>query len=698
MQKPKFKQMSDFKILHSSKNRIRFLQPNLCKNCDIYAYEGEISKIVGIKSVRANAITKSIVLEFEPKFSAKYDQILTQISRINLHPKSQNLEISKAPIIQSALMLGALGIFGKNSNVSMILSTFAGLNLFKDGAKELFSQGLTSKVLEAMAVGISLIRRDLVAANSTNLLINIGEYIEETTANRSDDLIKELAKPSIKSAWIEINKNGKKELKKVDVSDIKVGDIVVVGSGETIAIDGYIVEGSASINQVSMTGEAGAVKKEHGQRVMSGTIVEDGRIKIWTEFAGDDTSTQRIKKYIEHSLSEKSGIGLKATKIADKLVPVTLSLAALAYFINRDTTSVASVLQADYSCALKLATPVAFKSSIAKAGKNGILIKGAKSIEALANADTFVFDKTGTLTDGVLKVADVVSFNENWNKEQILDLVASAEEHYFHPIAEAIVSAAKKKGFNHKDHGDVEFIVAHGLKTHFDGKEVLIGSRHFLQDDEKIAFDNFAHDIQSRLDEGFTLLYIAYERKLLGIIAMIDEIRANAKYTIAKLKNIGAKEVIMLTGDIQNKANAVAAELGIDKVYANMLPTDKADVIEALVNEGKNVVFCGDGINDAPSLIKANVGISMKRGADIAKATADISLLKDDIYAIAQAKQVANETMALINANFKATLGINSAILFGATIGKLSPINTAILHNGTTIGLLLNSMKGVKFE
>lgn len=686
--------MNDFQIIHKSKNRVRFRQPNLSQNCDILAYENEISKINGVKNVRINGAIKSVAVEFD----GKADEILDQISRITLQPQSAKTEISQAPMIQSLATLLSLGIFGKNSQISTLLTLLSGLNLFKDGAKELFKEGLTSKVLEAMAVGISLSRRDLVAANSTNLLINIGEYIEETTAHKSDDLIKELAKPNIEFAWIEKNINGKKELQKIHTKDIKVGDIVVVGSGETIAIDGYIVEGSARINQTSMTGEAGGVKKEHGQRVMSGTVVEEGKIKIWTEFTGDNTSTQRIKKYIENSLNEKSATALKATKIADKLVPVTLSLAGLAYFINRNMTSVASVLQADYSCALKLATPVAFKSSISKAGKIGILIKGAKSIEALAKADTFVFDKTGTLTNGILKVADVVSFDKNWSKAQILDLAASAEEHYFHPIAEAIVNAAKKKGFNHKDHGDVEFIVAHGLKTHYLNKEVLIGSRHFLQDDEKIEFANFTHDIQSRLDEGFTLLYIAYERKLLGIIAMIDELRDNAKTTIATLKALGAKEIIMLTGDIESKANAIASQLGIDKVFANMLPTDKANVVEMLRKNGKNVVFCGDGINDAPSLIKANVGISMKRGADIAKATADISLLKDDIFAVAQAKQIANETMSLIDANFKATLGINSAILFGATLGKLSPINTAILHNGTTIALLLNSMKGVKFE
>lgn len=691
------KQKSSFKILHKSKNRVRFLQPNLQKDSDVKEYESNIRAIEGIKSVRVNDILKSITITYK---DGNYESFLNQIAEIKINSKQhETSHVSKSPMIVAAGSL-ALSSAMKEKRQLLTLSTlFAAYPLFKDGISELFNEGLTSKVLEAMAVGISLSRKDFIAANSTNLMLNIGEYMEETTVHKSDDLIKQLAKPSIKEAWVETtDKNGKKHLNKVFANEIKVGDIVVVGSGETIAIDGYVVEGSASVNQVSMTGEAGAVKKERSDRVMSGTIVEDGYIKIWAELTGEDTSTERIKKYIQNSLNEKSAIGLKATKLADKLVPVTLSLAGLSYFINKDMESVASVLQADYSCALKLATPVAFKSTISKAGKNGILVKGSKSIEALAKADTFVFDKTGTLTKGMLKVVDIISFNKEWTKEQILNLAASVEEHYFHPIAEAIVNAAKQKGFKHMHHDEVEFIVAHGLKTHLSGKEVIIGSRHFLEDDEKISFKEGDSKIKDALDSGYTLLYIAYDKKLLGIIVTEDEIRSNAKDMIAKLKSLNVKEVVMLTGDVESKAKSVAKELGVDRVFANMLPTGKAKVIEQLKNEGRNVVFCGDGINDAPSLMKANVGISMKRGADIAKATADISLLKDDIYAIAQIKEMADKTMSLIDANFKATVGINSAILFGATIGKLSPTTTAFLHNGTTIGLLLNSMKGVDIK
>nr|WP_228568247.1 heavy metal translocating P-type ATPase [Campylobacter sputorum] len=690
MQRQKLKQKMSFKIIHKSKNRVRFFYPDLKNTTNERALESEILKLNGVYEVRVNKITKSVVI----KFNGNLDEILEQISKIKLTTDTKKAISKKNIAISGTSFL--LTPFLKNTKG--LVSITAAIPVLKEGIYELFNDGLTSKVLEAMAVGISLSRKDYLAANSTNFMLNIGEYMEESTVHKSDDLIKELAKPSITEAWVEITKNSKKSLEKISVNDIKKGDIVVVGSGETIAIDGYIIEGSASINQVSMTGEAGCVRKERGERVMSGTVVEEGKIKIWTELAGEDTSTQRIKKYIQNSLNEKSNIGLKATKLADKLVPLTLSLAGISYFLNRNMTSVASVLQADYSCALKLPTPVAFKSSISKAGKAGILIKGAKSIEALAAADVFVFDKTGTLTDGVLKVEDVISFDEKWSKEKLLNLTASVEEHYFHPIAEAVVNAAKISGFKHMHHDEVEFIVAHGIKTHYNQKEVIIGSRHFLEDDEKISFKENSHKIEKALKSGHALLYVAYDKKLLGIIKLKDEIRSNAKTTIKKLKSLGVKEIVMLTGDVKDKANSVADELDIDTVYAELLPTQKSQIIENLIKDGKNVAFCGDGINDAPSLIKANVGISMQKGADIAKVTAGVSLLKDDIYSVAVAKELANKTMELIDKNFKATVLINSAILFGATIGRLSPVLTAALHNGTTIGLLLNSIKGVNFE
>ncbi len=679
----------------------KFIDENILKNY--------FEKIKDIKSVRINKKAYSIVFELKKDVSFQIEEILSKLTTEDLL-KSCEEEIasvcvsckgSEEPSIKGMIRASSALVaerFVTNDLLKAGITTVASTPLLIEGTKELFQEGLTSKVLESAAVAISIYRKDYLAANSTNAMLELGEYIEETTVHKSDDLLKELAKPNVEEAWIEKKVDDKITEILVRSSDVQIGDIVVVGIGNTIPVDGHILEGSGSINQVSMTGEAEPVVKNRGDRVISGTIVEEGRFRIWAEHVGANTATQRIKHYIENSLNEKSSVQLKANKLANKLVPVTLGLATASYIFTKDFERVASILQADYSCALKLATPVAFKSTISKAGHNGIMIKGAKSIEALNNADTFVFDKTGTLTAGELEVIEVESFSNEWSEEELLNLTASTEEHYFHPVAEAVVKAAKQRGFVHMHHEEVEFIVAHGVKTEVNGKSVIIGSRHFLEDDEKIDFSEHLEKIEKSIKEGKTLLYIGYDGKLLGTITLADEVRSNAKEAILKLKKLGVKNIIMLTGDTKQKAKMIADELGIDEVRAELLPQDKAKIVKELRVQGKKVAFIGDGINDAPALISAQVGISMSRGADIAKATADISLLKDDIMAVVEAKEYANKTMNLINNNFNATVGINSCILAGATFGVFSPIVTAVLHNGTTIGLLLNSIKGVRIK
>ncbi len=695
----------NIKLLHTTSKRARYYCDIVKEDINLADLANELKTIDGVSKVRINQKASSIIFEF------------TDIKLQIIEQKLESLDINRLKVCDTFLSNNIScigeekpsqrGIYRatgaliaeplvSNDTVKLALTTYATAPLLVSGTKELFQEGLTSKVLEATAVAVSLARHDYLAANGTNAMLELGEYIEETTVHKSDDLIKELAKPNVEKTWCEVMQGDTKKLIVVETKTLKIGDIIVVGTGDTIPIDGHIISGTASVNQVSMTGENEPVKKERGDRVISGTVVEDGRIKIWAEQVGNETATARIKNYIATSLNEKSSIGLKATRLADKLVPVTLGLAGVSYILNRDFETVASVLQADYSCALKLATPVAFKTSIAQAGKDGIMIKGAKSIEALNDADTFVFDKTGTLTYGELEVESIKSFDKQWSEEDILNLTASAEEHYFHPVAQAIVTAAKSKGFVHMHHEEVEFIVAHGVKTIVNHKEVIIGSRHFLEEDEKIDFSQYEKEIEKCLLDGKTILYVGYDGKLLGTIGMRDKVRENAKEMIKKLKKLGVKQTVMLTGDIQSKAQQLADELGVDKVYASMEPTQKAKIIKELKDSGAKVVFVGDGINDAAALMSADVGISMSKGADIAKATADIGLLKDDIEAVADVKELSIKTMKLINNNFNATVGINSIILVGATIGLFKPLTTAVLHNGTTIGLLANSMKGIR--
>jgi len=698
---------NQFIKVHSTPNRARYKFSLLKdKYLDENILRTNLEKLEGVTSVRVNKKANSIIFHFDNISTC--DEIENKLSTLDIEELLSSCEdaavcvscisdeepSTKGIIRASSALVGER--FIQNDIIKAGVTTAAAFPMLIDGSKELFSEGLTSKVLESAAVGISIYRKDYLAANSTNAMLELGEYIEETTVHKSDDLLKELSKPNVEEAWIEKEVDGKITEVLIKSIDIKIGDIVIVATGNTVPVDGHVIDGSASVNEVSMTGEAEPVIKQRGNRVISGTIVEDGRLKIWAEYVGSNTATQRIKHYIENSLNEKSSVQLKATKLADKLVPVTLGLAGVSYIFTKDFERTASILQADYSCALKLATPVAFKSTISKAGHQGIMIKGAKAIESLYSADTFIFDKTGTLTEGELEVISVESYDKDWTKEQLLNLTASTEEHYFHPVADAVVKAAKENGFVHMHHEEVEFIVAHGVKTEVDGKQVIIGSRHFLEDDEKIDFSIHKEKIDKSLSKGETLLYVGFDGKLLGVITLADNLRANAKESINRLRQLGVKNIVMLTGDTMKKAKMIADELGITEVRAELLPTDKAKIVKEFIDEGKKVAFIGDGINDAPALISAHVGISMSRGADIAKATADVALLKDDIAAVVEAKELANSTMQLINNNFKATVGINSVILAGATFGFFSPIVTAVLHNGTTIGLLLNSIKGVK--
>lgn len=708
MQKKSTDSSIHLKLIHSTANRARFSYA-LHKGGAIQAVPLRLAveAIDGVKGVRVNDILHNIIITYNGDLAHITREIFTTLTNLLTTSKRKVSESSifalRDEIPSSAEVVRSATALISEPFITPFLpkaafSAIAAYPLLKSGVQEAFELGVTSRVLEAMAVAISLYRTDFRTANSTNFMLTLGEYIEEMTMYKSDDLLQELSKPQGGEAWVEKQVNGKSDLVLTKSEDLQIGDIVVVGAGDSILIDGHIISGEAMVNQISMTGEATPVKRSRGDRVLSGTIVQEGRIKIWAESVGNQTATARIKNYIQETLTQKSSIQLSASKMADSLVPITLGLAILSYVFNRDLTRVASVLQADYSCALKLATPVAFKSAISSAGKNGIIIKGAKSLESLNEAEIFVFDKTGTLTKGELEVVEVHSFSPSWNKEQILNLSASIEEHYFHPVAEAVVKAAREQEFNHIHHDEVTFIVAHGVKSQINGKEVLIGNRHFLEDDEGVDMSAHEDKIKSLLDSGHTPLFIGYDGELLGLILLKDTVRHNAKVALERLRKSGVKQIIMLTGDEESKAQEIANELGIDRFYAKLLPTQKAEILESIMNEGHKVAFVGDGINDAPALIKAHSGIGMCKGADIAKASADIVLLKDDIESVADAKEYALACLNKVNKNFKITVVVNSAILALATFGKLSPIQTAFLHNGTTIGLLLNALRGINLR
>ena len=703
-----FKYALTLKLIHSTKNRARFKYSCLKDfRVNPMPLRIELDSLPEILNVRINTILNNIIVQYNGDLKqiqeTIYQILLKHIKQCNIQKNEDSYLALRDEIPSSAEVVRAttallVSPFLNSLPLKMGFSLIACFPLLVSGIKETWHNGINSRTLEAMAVAISLYLRDFKTANSTNFMLARGEYIEEITMYKSDDLIKELSKPAGGNAWIEVRDKNGISLKQVSSEELKIGDIVVIGAGETILIDGQIIKGEALVNQISMTGEATPTYKGRGDRVLSGTIVQEGNIRVWAESVGGDTAMARIKNYIEETLVQKSAKELSASKMADSLVPITLGLSIFSYLFTRDLMRAASVLQADYSCALKLTTPVAFKSAISSAGKEGIIIKGAKSLESLQMSEVFIFDKTGTLTKGDLEVLEVYSFSKEWNEDLILNLAASIEEHYFHPVAQAVVKAAKEKEFVHFHHDEVTFIVAHGVKSEINGKSVVIGSRHFLEDDEGISFIQHQNEIQKILKRGETPLFIGYDSKLLGVILLKDILRENSKRALERLRQSGVKEIIMLTGDTKQKAAQIAKELGINRYYAELLPTQKAEILEQIMQEGKKVAFVGDGINDAPALIKADTGIGMHKGADIAKASADVVLLRDDIEAVAEARELAIACLNKVQRNFKITVGINSLILGLATFGKLSAIQTAFAHNGTTIALLFNAIQKIKVK
>ena len=703
-----FKYALTLKLIHSTKNRARFKYSCLKDfRVNPMPLRIELDSLPEILNVRINTILNNIIVQYNGDLKriqeTIYQILLKHIKQCNIQKNEDSYLALRDEIPSSAEVVRAttallVSPFLNSLPLKMGFSLIACFPLLVSGIKETWQNGINSRTLEAMAVAISLYLRDFKTANSTNFMLALGEYIEEITMYKSDDLIKELSKPAGGNAWIEVRDKNGISLKQVSSEELKIGDIVVIGAGETILIDGHIIKGEALVNQISMTGEATPTYKGRGDRVLSGTIVQEGNIRVWAESVGGDTAMARIKNYIEETLVQKSAKELSASKMADSLVPITLGLSIFSYLFTRDLMRAASVLQADYSCALKLTTPVAFKSAISSAGKEGIIIKGAKSLESLQMSEVFIFDKTGTLTKGDLEVLEVYSFSKEWNEDLILNLAASIEEHYFHPVAQAVVKAAKEKEFVHFHHDEVTFIVAHGVKSEINGKSVVIGSRHFLEDDEGISFVQHQNEIQKILKRGETPLFIGYDSKLLGVILLKDILRENSKRALERLRQSGVKEIIMLTGDTKQKAAQIAKELGINRYYAELLPTQKAEILEQIMQEGKKVAFVGDGINDAPALIKADTGIGMHKGADIAKASADVVLLRDDIEAVAEARELAIACLNKVQRNFKITVGINSLILGLATFGKLSAIQTAFAHNGTTIALLFNAIQKIKVK
>ncbi|MEG6508991.1 heavy metal translocating P-type ATPase [Methyloligella sp. 2.7D] len=682
-------------VAHELRKRLRLKMPLLrTPRLDTGHLASLVGEYDGVDSVRINAAASSIVIAYDGSAGAR-QAIFDRLSTLSPGELQFNNGISEPSFAPIALRLGlllAMPVLPAALSHLLIWGTIA--PRLARGVWSVFTKGVSVELLDAVAVALGARMGRYTTALVTDTLMASGDYLEETTERHSEDLLTHLLYPHPSAVWVE--RDGRTI--KVPFAEVGTGEIVVAGTGELIPIDGVIAEGVAQVNQASVTGESIPVGKEAGDRVIAGSIVESGRLKIEARQVGDETTTARIAAFIHESLTIQSNTERVAEEFANQRVLLTLGLGIATFLLTRDITRVMSVLLIDYSCAVKLSAPVAVRSTMSDAADRGVLIKGGPSIEDLAKVDTMVFDKTGTLTRGDLAVTDIVPLApELCSEHEMLAMAASIEEHSRHPIADAVVSAARSRGLDHVDHDDIDVEIAHGLRTKVDGKRVVIGSRHFLQDHEGIdlhPYEATAHELSG---QGKMLLYAAYGGTPVGIIAIRDELRAESAETMQRLREFGVERLIMLTGDREQRAKALAAAVGVDEVFAELQPEDKADIVKRLQGEGRRVAFVGDGINDAPALATADVGIAMPRGADIARATADIVLLRDDLAMVGDAREAAQTAMAVIRSNFRAAIGINTGLYVLASLGWLRPVAAAILHNGTTLALLGRALSATDF-
>ena len=561
------------------------------------------------------------------------------------------------------------------------------------GLKCLLQRKIEVPVLDATAITVSLITKDFSTASSIMFLLGIGELLEEWTHKKSvDDLARSMSL-NVSKVWLKTPEN--QEIL-VESSKIEKGDRVVVHMGNVIPFDGEVLDGEAMVNQASLTGESVPVQRTVGNTVFAGTVVEEGEITIRVKEVEGNNRFDQIVTMIEESEKLKSELEGKAEHYADKLVPWTLGATGLTYLLTRNVTKAMSILMVDFCCALKLAMPISVLSAIREASLYNVTVKGGKFLEAVAEADTIVFDKTGTLTKAHPTVVDVVNFNDEYSSDDMLRVAACLEEHFPHSMAKAVVDAASKKGLSHEEmHTKVEYIVAHGIATSINGKRTVIGSYHFVFEDEKCVVPAGKETLFESLPLYYSHLYLAIEGKLSAVICIEDPLRDEAAAVVTSLKKAGISKVVMMTGDSERTASVIAKKVGVDEYYAEVLPEDKAAFVEREKAKGRKVIMIGDGINDSPALSAANVGIAISDGAEIAREIADITVGSDDLYQIVTLKYISNALMKRIKSNYRKIVGFNSGLIALGVAGVLPPTTTALLHNGSTILISVNSMKNL---
>lgn len=680
-----------FSVVSHTQGMIRFVSDFPFGSEGAEELADKLDLIPGIEGVRINPRTRSILLLYMDKQSLQ--EAKSVIARYMRTLASKSLAIPQGQSVISDVAFWPMVRFFTRplmpfpASLGMFLHSSWGI--FSGGFKKLFSGKLTVEVLDLSAIAASLLMRDFKTASTLVLLLGFGEKLEEWTRRKTmTNLTRSLAM-NIDTVWIV--KDGH-ELE-VPLSSVTKEDLLKVRAGSAIPVDGKVIGGSATVNQASMTGESIGVLRTEGSTVYAGTVVEDGELLIQPTAVGQGTRLNKIIQFIENSEKVKANVESKAMKIADKVVPYSFLLSGLVWLFTRNLQRAAAVLMVDYSCALKMSTPVAFMSSMREGASHKILIKGGRYIEELAQVDTVVFDKTGTLTESHPKVSEVIPLG-TWDRDTVLRNAACLEEHFPHPVAKAIVRAAADEELHHEEeHAEVKYVVGHGICTELNGEKVLIGSRHYIEEDEGVDCSGAEEIIESIASKGHTVLYLSRNGKLEGLIGIEDPIRKESVEVIEELRNLGIQNIVMLTGDGPRTAKNVAARLDIKEYYCQVLPEGKAQIIERMVKSGRKVLMVGDGINDSPALTAANVGVSLSEAADLAREVAAVVLLENNLKHLPLAIKLGKRTLSRIHQNFRASVGLNTAFLAGGLAGVLPAAVGAVLHNVTTVGVTLNAAR-----
>ena len=687
-----------FKIEHEIRGRVRLhiCQKRMtCRQADQLEYF--LTKLNGVISVKVVERNQDVVI----CYSDNREEMLRAIQRFSYEkaeaPESylQNSGREMNGEYWEKMVNHVVLHYGKKIflplPVRTFLTTLKSVKYIWKGVRTLAKCRIEVPVLDATAIGVSMLRGDFSTASSVMFLLGFGEILEDWTHKKSvDDLARSMSL-NVSKVWL-ITEDSEVQ---VGTDEIKPGDKVRIHMGTVIPFDGIVTEGEAMVNEASLTGESMPVAKHESSYVYAGTVMEEGELTIRVKETSGSTKFEKIVTMIEETEKLKSAVESKAEHLADRLVPYTLAGTALTYALTRNVTKALSILMVDFSCALKLAMPISVLAAIREANAHHITVKGGKFLEAVAEADTIVFDKTGTLTKAQPTVVDVVSFNGD-SKENLLRLAACMEEHFPHSMAKAVMDAAKERGLTHEEmHSKVEYIVAHGISTMVDGRKAIIGSHHFVFEDEKCTIPVGKEELFRNLPEEYSHLYLGIEGKLAAVICIEDPLRPEAPEVVKALRKAGFTQIVMMTGDSDRTAKAIAARVGVDKYYSEVLPEDKAKFVEEAKAQGRKVLMVGDGINDSPALSAADVGIAISDGAELAREIADITIGADDLSVMVTLKEISNGLMDKIHKNYRRIVGINGSLIALGVTGVIQPTMSALLHNTSTLLIGMDSMKSV---